>query len=313
MAGGLIASRFVQFSAVMIVFGSSLFALYCDAGPDWAKRAAAGDRLDRWLRVLFRWNAAAAAVSALGWLLSVAAEMRGDPASAVDSETIWIVLLGTHFGRVWQGQLTLSLLLAVFAWLAPPLLPLRRRAAIVLVCSAALLVGAASVGHAAIEEGLWGVAHLANHALHLMAGGAWVGGLLPLGIVLYWARASGPASCTRSALRSLQRFSAMGMAAMAALIATGFVNSWFLAGRPAAALGTNWGRVLLLKLGFFVTAVGFAAVNRLWLVPNLVRRASHGDAYAALAALCRNVSVEQLLAAAIVAAASLLGTLPPPR
>jgi copper resistance protein D len=49
----------------------------------------------------------------------------------------------------------------------------------------------------------------------------------------------------------LSRFSVMGYVAVAVLIASGLINSWYLVGSFAALLGTLYGRPLLVKLSLF--------------------------------------------------------------
>jgi len=53
------------------------------------------------------------------------------------------------------------------------------------------------------------------------------------------------------------------------LIATGIVNGWILSGSVPALIGTDYGWLLLAKVALFVTMVGIAAINRLWLTPRL--------------------------------------------
>jgi putative copper resistance protein D len=109
-------------------------------------------------------------------------------------ETLVAVVFATRFGKVWQAQAALSLLLA--AVLPVALTFARQRACYVgtLLASGGLLVALASVGHATMVGGISGALHLANHSLHVTAAAAWLGGLLPLAFVLAAAHrnASGP-------------------------------------------------------------------------------------------------------------------------
>ena len=57
------------------------------------------------------------------------------------------------------------------------------------------------------------------------------------------------------------RFSLVGMAAVATLLATGIVNSWYLVGNVDALLNTHYGKLLLIKLALFLGMVGIAAFN----------------------------------------------------
>jgi formate hydrogenlyase subunit 3/multisubunit Na+/H+ antiporter MnhD subunit len=100
------------------------------------------------------------------------------------------------------------------------------------------------------------------------------------------------------------RFSTLGLVAVGALLATGFVNTWVLVGGLSALLESGYGRLLLLKIALFMAMVAIASLNRFRLTPRLPRKDS-------MRLLARNVLVEIGLGLAIVAVASVLGTLPP--
>ena len=71
---------------------------------------------------------------------------------------------------------------------------------------------------------------MASDAAHLLAAGAWLGGLLPLGFVLLVSRGAMEPARPMDLDPALLRFSGMGYVAVATLLGTGFVNSWFLVG-----------------------------------------------------------------------------------
>ena len=104
------------------------------------------------------------------------------------------------------------------------------------------------------------------------------------------------------------------MISVGALLATGIVNGWLLVGGIPALAGTDYGRLLLIKLALFVAMVVIAAFNRLRLTPRLVRAAGaaiapvKGDG---LRALARNSMIEATLGLAIVVIVGALGTTPP--
>ena len=64
------------------------------------------------------------------------------------------------------------------------------------------------------------------------------------------------------------------MISVGALIATGIVNGWILAGSAPALVGTDYGRLLLAKVALFLAMVAVAAINRLRLTPRLTLAAS---------------------------------------
>ena len=309
----LLVSRFVFFAAEMVLFGSSLFALYAGLG-----RVTRGigetdaDAVARRIASLVRWASLAAVVAGLGWLFSVADRMAGDAFAARPIDTLRLVLEQTHFGRVWQEALTLAGLLAGVVWAARSAPQRPGGAIVVLVFSAGLLVSAAAAGHGAMDDGAAGLVHFTSHTLHLMAGAAWIGGLVPLSWVLRQAASTASAAATAVAVRCLVRFSSIGLVAVATLVLTGLVNAAFLVGDLEAAWTSDYGRVLLLKVALVAAMIATAALNRLRWLPGLDPARMGPETAAALAAVFRNVVVEQGLALMVLAAAALLGTLAPP-
>jgi len=94
------------------------------------------------------------------------------------------------------------------------------------------------------------------------------------------------------------------------LVATGIVNSWMLVGSVAALVGTNYGRLLLVKIALFLCMLTIAGVNRVILTPDLLG-ASPGGMQLPLRQLRNNSLIEAALGAVIVIVVSMLGALPP--
>src|SRR6266700_1259161 len=65
--------------------------------------------------------------------------------------------------------------------------------------------------------------------------------------------------------RILLRFSSMGYVAVATLVGSGLVNSWFLVGSVSNLLKTLYGQILLGKLALFAAMLALATANRFWL------------------------------------------------
>jgi copper transport protein len=84
--------------------------------------------------------------------------------------------------------------------------------------------------------------------------------------------------------------------------------AWFQVRHPEALVTTDYGRLLLLKLGLVAGLLGLAALNRFRLTPALVR----GDTGAA-GRLGSSILAETGLVVAILLATAALGTTPPPR
>ena len=147
--------------------------------------------------------------------------------------------------------------------------------------------------------------------MHLLAAGAWLGGLVPLGFILLdYARGVGER--TVDVERILLRFSSMGYVAVATLIVSGLVNSWFLVGSVSNLLKTPYGQILLGKLTLFTAMLALAAANRFWLVPRMIEiRDDSGAPAVWLGRLRHHVVGEQFLGLLVLLAVSILGTMRP--
>jgi copper resistance protein D len=310
----LIASGVGQYAAVMVLFGSSLFALYTGVGSRASANPTTNRRMQHWLARILCFGALLAVIFAFGALLAVASRMSGSTVGTLGRDPLLSVVFGTRFGKVWRAEVGVSLLLAVVLPVA--LTFARQRACYVgtLLMAGGLLVSLASVGHATMDSGVSGALHVANHSLHVMAAAAWLGGLLPLALVLAAAHrnVSGPWSST--ARQCLANFSKMGVVAVAVLMLTGLGNAGFLIPDTHALLSTDYGHVLLLKVGLFALMLAFAARNRFALMPRLASPGAVPMSIAepTLSALRRSVLCEQVLGVLVLAVANVLGVLPPP-
>jgi putative copper resistance protein D len=292
VAEALVALWFVQFAAAMSAFGCAAFRLYTIGTPA---------SLARWIAGAIRIAAAVAVVAAAATAPATAAEMSGSPALAFDPATLVAVLTATTFGHVWRWHLGFGLALTAAAFCRPG----RAVSALLLALAALNLGSLAWIGHAAMMPGLAGVGHELNQALHLLAAGAWIGGLMPLLVLLRRARSMAGGPMPDFVREAVSHFSQMGYAAVGLIAVTGAINAILLVGSVGALFGTAYGRLLCVKILLFLAMVAVAAANRLHLAPRLMRDP------AALIPLTRNVLLEQALGIAILAAASLLGTWPP--
>jgi putative copper resistance protein D len=300
---GLIAARFVHFAAAMAAFGIGAFRLYAFAGDAIPRDAPARAALDA---TLFRAGVAAAAVvllSAFSIVPFVAAEMTGSDALSTDPATWHAVLFETGFGKVWCWHLGLSA-----ALLGAAALPRRSCQAGAFALAALLVLASLGLtGHAAMDMG-GGLTHEINQMAHLVAGGLWLGGLLPLGLLLRCATRLDGGSYVPLARIALPHFSQIGYVAVGLLAITGTVNSVMLVGSFRAFATTPYGRLLAVKIALFAVMVVLALVNRFRLMPRLRRE---GAGAAPLRTLARSVLAEQAIGLAILGIVSVLGTWPP--
>jgi putative copper resistance protein D len=178
------------------------------------------------------------------------------------------------------------------------------------VIFAASLVGSlAWGGHAIGAQGIEGIIHPTADVLHLIAAAAWIGTLVPLALLL--SKTGEDADLLPVARTATLRFSTLGIASVGTLLLTGMVNTWYLVGSVSALTGSNYGRLLMIKLALFLTMVGIAAFNWSQLTPRLGKNADAGAAQRARRALCRNATIEASFGAAIICIVAVLGTLPP--
>jgi copper resistance protein D len=298
----LVLVRGAHLAATTVAAGTVAFMVLV-AEP--AFRLTIGLAASEFAVVRRRWNGlvlvALATVVASGvvWLVLLAADILGASILQVCLQGgVWTVLSETRFGLVWIVRLALALLLAVLL-----LWPEQRLAR--LLAAASLIGTLAFIGHAGASLGTAGSAILAADMAHLLGAGVWVGSLPALVVLLERTRRVHSAAWRNLTSEAAYRFYPLGMIAVGTLLATGIVNCWQLLGEPQNLIVTDYGRLLLLKIGLFIAMVGIAAVNRLHLTPRLTAsRAMH--------ALERNVITEIGLGLCVLAIVGALGTMAPP-
>jgi copper resistance protein D len=305
----LAAARAVHFASTAMVTGAALFQ-YFVAEPAFRTAAIGGSASARAYRgglAAILWIGFVLAVlSGAVWLLALAAEIGGQgPPVAASGGVAWVLLTETQFGHLWMARAFLAGLLFCALWLGKPSNAGTRFGQGLTTVAALCLMGSlAWSGHAAGSPGAIGDIHLIADVLHLLAAGAWLGGLLPLSLLLMLAIRQTDPSLASTMQVATRRFSTLGLLSVATLLATGLVNTWMLAGSLPALLEADYGRLLLLKIALFVAMVAIAGINRLRLTPRLPNTE-------AVHRLDRNTRVELALGLAIIAIVSVLGVLSP--
>jgi copper resistance protein D len=307
----LIWWRTIHFVATAMLGGVVIFAAYV-AEPAFAaagKDARLAVVIRRRLVVLAWVSLVLAVLSGAAWLVRLAQQISDGTLSAVLWDGIvWTVLTKTSFGTVWTTRLALAVLVGVslsFRF-SPSTLTSRT---IVLFATATLVASLAFAGHAAAGTGIDGLLHLGADIVHLLAAAAWVGALVPLAMLLH-AASTDPAALAIARVAT-RRFSTLGVWSVGALVVTGVINTWMLAGSVAALTETDYGRLLLAKVALFGFMVAIAAANRLRLTPRLLQERDGAGASAALRALRRNCMAEAAVGALVLIIVAALGTLPP--
>jgi putative copper export protein/mono/diheme cytochrome c family protein len=281
--------------------------------------------LRRRLNALVRISGLIAVVAGTVWFAWQAAAIAG----AEDLSDLWdalpVVAMHTRYGTILLVRLALLAVATVLAWPGHrPLLVMAGGGPPATPCSAGpdkgldsgpppamtwpyliVLVTATAlglqglIGHAGAMEGAAGDELVASEALHLIAAGIWFGALLPLVLSLF-------ALPPPLAALVCERFTPIGLACVLVLAGTGLAQGLDLIGSVPALLGTRYGQIALVKIGFFLSALMLAALNRLRLTDRLAVGAASARRH-----LLLSVGVETLVGLAIVNAAAFMASSPP--
>jgi putative copper resistance protein D len=294
----LVLARFLHYGASLVLFGLALFPLYT-YGPIASRSAGSrAPTLSLPISVLVL-------ISCILWFISVTTSMTE---AEMSWETPRFMLTETSFGAV--SLLRLGAATAAVGVLTWFMRGSPRKLELLLAAICAVLLGSlAGIGHTQIADGQVRLVHVLSDALHLLGAGAWLGGLVGL-LDLIVVSLSGKNTKNRQACEAALNFSTMGYVAVAILVVSGLINSWFLVSSPINLVTTTYGRLLLLKLVLFALMVGFAGLNRFFVVPALVHSVATG-AKSGLRWLLINLAAEQSLGFAIVLIVSLLGITEP--
>jgi putative copper resistance protein D len=257
MDDALILCRLLHFATSLCVFGILVFqAALCPL--------MLAVHLEPRLRRLMIWGSVIAAATSVLWLVLLAALMADDWSGAISDDVLGEVLFGTEFGHVWQWHTALSLLLVAAIWLDRRLpQPVGRIVALIL--SALQLATLGLVGHAVMASGWSGLVNRAALGLHLLAGGYWLGCLVP---VMMCLSLNAP-DLHHDAITALRRFSNVGHAAVALVIATGVINMDLIVGTLSPAFTNAYQDLLAAKILVVAAMTLLAILNRYYLVPRL--------------------------------------------
>ena len=284
----LFAMRALHFAATISTGGVIVFRVVVAS-------SFADTSFERTLKRIFAASIAILVASGIGWFAATTAAIADQPIKDVFAGPLASeVLLDTQFGQVSLLRLATALALSIFVvadrarWLSFAL-------AVVLLASLAWL------GHSGAAPGMF---FPAADALHVTAAGVWLGGLVPLALLLAALRRQKDTDSISVASSVTRRFSTMGVVMVATILISGVVNTWNLVGSMEGLIDTAYGRLLLVKIALFLTMVSIAAVNRFRLAPSL-------PVPGTLKLLERNSLIEAALGLLIVLIVGALGTMPP--
>lgn len=285
VAGSLL--RGLHVAALASLFGTLLFLLAVLPARPAPDALRAQDVLLRIARV----SAVCSVVIGIAWLIAETALIAGMDNVAATLRTVPTVALRTQFGQCLVARLALLSLVLVITRL--------RRLSLV---AAMLLSGAALalqpvLGHAGAIGGRAGGELTASEVLHLLAAGAWLGGLLPLLLIISIVPRDAAANACRN-------FTPVGLASVLLLMGTAIVQIAALVGGLPGLFGTAYGHVALIKLGSFIALLALAALNRLVLTERLTGSAQ-------IRTMRISIALEIALGACVVITAAFLASRTP--
>ena len=286
MDWALAAARFAHFVSLMSLFGALVYASALSP-------LGLAPKLTPYLRKTSAPLAALALASALAWGLLVTRAMLG---GELDLDGLASVLTETSFGVVWVVRLPLLTALLALALFAG------QRWRTLAVAAGLSLASLALVGHAVMQSGAPGLLHRANHAVHLLLTGGWLGALPPFLVSL---RAYALNSHRSEALSAMMRFSRVGHYAVAGIFLTGALDVALTTQAVPWPPSTPYRLGLDSKILVFAAMTALALFNRYALAPRIARSAwaRHG--------LAAGAAAEIALAACAVALVSVFATLDP--
>jgi putative copper export protein len=289
-----LASRTVLFAAVLTVVGSAAFRWLV------LERRARGGALE---------SAASGRAAAVGmvatWFVLLAAAARlfvqlrdiADPELALGPQAR-ALLLGTTWGKAFIG-LVVAALMACAGFVAARR-GIRAGWLVAGIAALALACTPAFSGHAIGSERLTGLAVTAD-ALHVLAAGSWLGGVVALASVIRLPRRHGEPERAGELVRD---FSPVALCAAAVVAVTGVTGGWLHVGPPRDALTHGYGRALAAKALTVGMVALLGAFNWRRAGPRLLREHDERP-------IARSITAELVAALLVVLATSILVVTPP--
>lgn len=259
------------------------------------------DARTRFSRIALSFAAVLLAVVSLALIALTGVDAAGFGLDAVTRWSLSEDVLDAAFGQVWLARAVLAAALAVVILLSLRTRSERWHVPAILIGSAIAGTPALS-GHARVE----GALSVVSDAVHVLAAGVWVGGLVFLVLVLVeaggdrWSLAS----------TAVPRFSGIALVAVIALVAAGIVNSLVEIGSLQGLWDTTYGRLVLAKIALLVPLLLLGAFNNRISVPRLRSGTSRTTDRRRFAGA---VALELAVMVAVVSVTAVLVAEPPPK
>lgn len=292
--------RFTQYGLMLGLFGLMTFAMLglrqsLPVRPN-AKSASA--------LIIAAWLAPV--VSSAVMLASIGV-MMAQPFWQLAWATIQAILTGTDLGSAFFIRLFALVVAATLMTFSRT--PAGRWLAI--SCFVISLATLAWSGHAAATEGVLGLVHRLNDAVHLLTAGLWLGAIgwfLALVLAVHRHKDGIPSV---GLIADMHHFAPLGAFLVVAVSITGLVNAHLTFGLSNAGtvIGTDYGILLAAKIALVAVMVGFGARHAI--VGRRLYQSGHRDVRPTLAQLRFTLAAELTVAVTVTALIAMIGTLSP--
>ena len=296
--------RCLQLASSMLLIGGCVFLAIAEQ-----KSSASGHTWPTRLKQTFPWLAVTLLLGLFGLLATTTAQATGVPENVWNLQAWLDFLQKTRIGLIWTlraaGALAV-LVIVLYVWISPP----AQWRYVVCASAAALpLILSSLASHSAAEE--QAVLATVAYALHLITASVWFGGLP--GVILVASlpgTAAGPPEERIRAGEVLNRFSALALPTMIAIVVSGLVvANRMIDTNYAGLVATTYGWLLMAKLTLLAIILAIASRAKSVWVPSL--RQSPDTAAAGGRKLRTWVRIEFVLAILLVIVATLLANAVP--
>ncbi len=316
--------RAINLLAALALCGAfTLKLLMGDEDKDFAPlRRESAPRMNRWVLL----NGALLLAGTLLAQIVQASIGSGSSLLEVVTQNVWLSsFTETRFGQAALARIILVASLfvlyvgagpAVERWRIQRLWNVRTLDAAGFALASLILLSVSLSSHAAASSDSSQLPTLLDW-LHLLAVGAWTGGLFALTVVLR-AKATGNHAATIQTI--VRRFSNVAIGSVVLFSITGLYSMWRQVASPAALTSTPYGESLIIKHLFITPMLVLGLLNTLWLRRNgsLVRWFARWLQQTSQRTnqqthVLRNVRLEAALGVLAVLAAATMTALPPAR
>lgn len=294
--------RCLQLASSMLLIGGCVFLAIAEqkgfaSGHTWAIR----------LKQTFPWLAGTLLLGLFGLLATTTAQATGVPENAWNPQAWLDFLQKTRIGLIWTLRAISSLIVLVIVLYVRISPPAHWRYVICASAAALPVVLGSLASHSAAEE--QAVLATVAYALHLITASVWFGGLPGVILVAFTTTTESTNDRTRAG-KMLNRFSALALPTMIAIVVSGLVvANRMIDTNYAGLVATTYGWLLMAKLTLLAIILVIASRAKSVWVPSL--KQSPDTAAVGGRKLRTWVRIEFVLATILVIVATLLASAVP--